>query len=292
MLSRKTKPFVFVLMPFANSFDDVYQLGIKGACDKAGMYCERVDEQLYSERILDRIYNQIAKADVIIADMSGRNENVFYEVGYAHGLGKKVILLTDDAKDIPFDLKDYPHIVYNGRVVDLIKPLIKKLKWSITLPDTTNNVTACPIELFYKKTKLVLDEVTHIISSSSRDEFKISMHNLSALKLTKKQIRIGVTAKNIYENNIFNYHDSSSANSLRKVISQPDGTNLIVITFKDELYPDEWGVFEPFYFGMSESFEFTIKLFLPSGTFTFPVNVEIEKSNIDISLTDDEDIDF
>lgn len=291
MLTRKTKPFVFVLMPFSESFDDVYQLGIKGACDKAGMYCERVDEQLYSERILDRIYNQIANADVIIADMSRRNENVFYEVGYAHGLGKKVILLTDDAKDIPFDLKDFHHIVYNGRIVDLIKPLTEKLKWSITLPDTPNNVSACPIQLSYNKTKLVLDEVTHIVSSS-RDEFKISMHNLSAIKLTKKQVRIGVIANGIYESNIFQFSDSSSPNSLRKEISQPDGTNLIVITFKDELYPNEWGVFEPFYFGLNEDAEFTIKLFLPTGTFTFPISFKIEKSEIDISLIDDEDIDF
>jgi len=83
-----SKPFCFVLMPFSKDFDDVYQIGIKESCVNAGAYCERVDEQIFQETILERIYNQITKSDFIIADMTGRNPNVFYEVGYAHALGK------------------------------------------------------------------------------------------------------------------------------------------------------------------------------------------------------------
>ena len=74
----------------------------------------RVDEQIYQENMLSRIYNQISKADLIVADVTGKNPNVFYEVGYAHALGKKTILMTQDTDDIPFDLKHYPHIVYSG----------------------------------------------------------------------------------------------------------------------------------------------------------------------------------
>ena len=102
-ISESTAPkfFCFVLMPFDESFQDVYQLGIKQACEDVGAYCERVDEQIFEERILDRIFNQIAKADLVIADMTGRNPNVFYEVGYAHALDKPTILLTSNAADIP-----------------------------------------------------------------------------------------------------------------------------------------------------------------------------------------------
>lgn len=57
------KAFVFVLMPFSKDFDDIYQVGIKPACKNAGAYCERVDEQIFVENILERVYNQIAKAD-------------------------------------------------------------------------------------------------------------------------------------------------------------------------------------------------------------------------------------
>jgi len=93
--------FAFVLMPFDRQFDDVYSLGIKDAVDKAGALAERVDEQVFHrEGILERIYNQIEIADLIIADMTGRSPNVFYEVGYAHAKKKLCVLLTKNADDI------------------------------------------------------------------------------------------------------------------------------------------------------------------------------------------------
>jgi hypothetical protein len=129
-------PFVFVLMPFHNSFDDIYKYGIKKTCEDLGCYCERVDEQQYEERMLDRIYNQINKADIIIADLSEKNPNVFYETGYAHALQKRVILLTKDGSDIPFDLKQHYHIVYSGSISSLSTQLSRKLSWYINNPST------------------------------------------------------------------------------------------------------------------------------------------------------------
>src|SRR5881227_359257 len=125
------KFFCFVLMPFAGEFDDIYNLGIKESCKEAGAYCERVDEQNFEGTILARIYNQIAKADLIIADMTGRNANVFYEVGYAHALNKPTILLTQDSEDIPFDLIQYTHIIYSKKISNIRKELPKRVKWFI-----------------------------------------------------------------------------------------------------------------------------------------------------------------
>jgi len=129
--STTPKSFVFVLMPFDVEFDDIYKFGIKGAAEDVGAYAERVDEQIFTEGILERIFNQISKADVIVADMTGRNPNVFYEVGYAHALGKIVLLLTQNADDIPFDLKHRPHTVYAGKIDILREELIQKLNWAI-----------------------------------------------------------------------------------------------------------------------------------------------------------------
>ena len=129
--STKPKPFVFVLMPFDSSFDDIYKFGIKGAAEDAGAYAERIDEQIFTEGILDRVFNQINKADVIVADMTGRNANVFYEVGYAHALGKIVLLLTQDVSDIPFDLQHHQHTVYKRKIETLRKELTSKLEWGI-----------------------------------------------------------------------------------------------------------------------------------------------------------------
>lgn len=131
----KKKPFVFVVMPFSKTFDALYEQGIKKACAQAGATCARVDKQIFLENILQQIYGQIKAADVIVSEMSGRKENVFYETGYAHGLGKRVILLTSDAKDIPFDLKHSPHLVHGGDAESLRKQLKRTLRWCFEHPE-------------------------------------------------------------------------------------------------------------------------------------------------------------
>jgi hypothetical protein len=128
------KPFVFVLMPFDVAFGDIYKLGIKPAAEGAGAYCERIDEQIFVESILSRIYNQIAKADLIVADMTGRNPNVFYEVGYAHALGKTTVLVTKNSDDIPFDLKHYPHIIYGSSIAGLKDELGRRIEYHLANP--------------------------------------------------------------------------------------------------------------------------------------------------------------
>jgi hypothetical protein len=133
-MSTQPRPFAFVLMPFAKSFDDAYHLAIKPACDSAGAYAERVDQQIFAGNIMDRVYNQIAKADLVIADMSDRNANVFYEVGYAHALGKTTVLMTQSEADIPFDLRQYPHIVYGDSLNNLKSELERRVRWHIENP--------------------------------------------------------------------------------------------------------------------------------------------------------------
>ncbi len=121
--------FAFVLMPFGSDFDDIYKLGIKEVATSLDVVAERVDEQSFSETILERIYRQIESADFIIADMTGRNPNVFYEVGYAHAKKKPVILMTKDANDIPFDLKHHRHLVYGDKIISLREKLQLDILW-------------------------------------------------------------------------------------------------------------------------------------------------------------------
>jgi nucleoside 2-deoxyribosyltransferase len=120
--------FAFVLMPFDSKFDDIYKLGIQKTSAALGITAERVDEQIFhKENILERIYNQIATADFIIADLTDRNPNVFYETGYAHAKGKTCLLLTSNADDIPFDLKHHRHIIYGTSIQNLIQNLEREL---------------------------------------------------------------------------------------------------------------------------------------------------------------------
>jgi hypothetical protein len=129
------RPFVFVIMPFAPEYADRYNVAIKPACESAGAICQRVDEQIFLQNILERIYGEIERADLIVSEMSGRNPNVFYETGYAHGLGKPVILVTQSADDIPFDLRHYPHVVYGSSLTILKEKLQERVSWCIAHPD-------------------------------------------------------------------------------------------------------------------------------------------------------------
>jgi nucleoside 2-deoxyribosyltransferase len=126
-LDDESGPYLFVLMPFAKEFLDIYQLGIKAVATELGIRCERVDEMEFSDVILARIYDGIQRADLVIADMTGRNANVFYEVGYAHALAKEVILLTQRMQDIPFDLAGHNHIVYEASITTLKERLKRRL---------------------------------------------------------------------------------------------------------------------------------------------------------------------
>lgn len=141
-----TKPFAFVLMPFTSDFDDIYKLGIQAAATECDVIAERVDEQTFSETILERIYRQIGTADVIIADMTGKNPNVFYEVGYAHARGKLCTLVTQTVEDIPFDLRHHRHIIYNGSIKTLKERLLVEIEW-LKRESEKQNTSAFTIEI-------------------------------------------------------------------------------------------------------------------------------------------------
>jgi hypothetical protein len=191
-ISTTPKPFAFVLMPFDEAFDDAYKVGIKPACEAAGAYCERVDEQIFSERILDRVYNQIAKADIVVADMTGRNANVFYEVGYAHALGKLTILLTQNADDIPFDLKHFPHIIYGAKIAVLRDGLEKRVKHFIDNPPGKLSEIKLDLELFLGEQNLGSDRAVYQIREFQDVAPTITIFNASGNTFAPGDFRVGL----------------------------------------------------------------------------------------------------
>jgi hypothetical protein len=103
----------FVVMPFASMFEREYTRVIRPAVEAAGLECVRGDE-IYSEQsIVQDIWKSVRRARVVVAELSGRNPNVMYEVGLAHALGKPIILLTRSQEDVPFDLKSLRYIYYD-----------------------------------------------------------------------------------------------------------------------------------------------------------------------------------
>lgn len=105
---------VFVIMPFAGTFDDVYELGIKASVETLGWDCQRADEVIHNRDIMCKVCQGIRQARFVIADLTGQNANVFYELGMAHALEKDVILLAQDVGDVPFDLRQMNIIAYDS----------------------------------------------------------------------------------------------------------------------------------------------------------------------------------
>ncbi|SMF19750.1 hypothetical protein SAMN02745866_01214 [Alteromonadaceae bacterium Bs31] len=167
--------FAFVLMPFDKSFDDIYKMGIKETAAQLDIIAERVDEQIFQEGILERIYRQIDAADIIIADMSGQNPNVFYEVGYAHAKEKICLLLTSETNDIPFDLKHHRHIVYGDSISNLRAMLTDELSWA---KKQIENVKASHVKVNLKNTYGELEKTKSY--AKGKVEFKIDLLNDSA----------------------------------------------------------------------------------------------------------------
>ena len=119
-----------IMMPFSKEFDPVHE-AIKSVCDSMEVSHLRVDEIYRPSKIADDILVTIAQSKLVICDLTGRNPNVLYETGLAHALNVKVIMLTQNAEDIPFDLDHIRYFTYlnNG---EGLQQLQKKLQLIIS----------------------------------------------------------------------------------------------------------------------------------------------------------------
>jgi len=125
--SSETKPLVFVAMPFDKKMYDVFHYGIRGAVNKAGYLCERADEAYFTGDIMERVKLRIRQADLVLADLTQANANVYLEVGYAWGCDKQTVLLVQDSNELKFDVKSQRCLVYSG-IKELEELLQKELE--------------------------------------------------------------------------------------------------------------------------------------------------------------------
>ncbi len=104
----------FVMMPFATPIGDYYKKIYEPAIEKAGLIPIRADNEIFGVgKIIDQIWNGINSAKVLIGELTGRNANVFYELGIAHALKKPVVLISSNENDVPFDLQHIRVIYYD-----------------------------------------------------------------------------------------------------------------------------------------------------------------------------------
>ena len=113
---NSSKPQVFVAMQFGQPFDTLYQEVINPGARALGLDVIRIDEMAGPGIIFEDIKHQIAEAKIVIAEITAPNQNVFYELGYAHALNKPTILLAQRGKELPFYIRSYRVIFYDDSI--------------------------------------------------------------------------------------------------------------------------------------------------------------------------------
>ena len=105
----------FVISPFGGWFDSYYSAILQPAIEAANLTPCRADDLYRPSSIIHDIWRFVSQATVLLADLTGKNPNVLYELGLAHAIGKPVVMITQDLDDVPFDLRNLRVITYEMR---------------------------------------------------------------------------------------------------------------------------------------------------------------------------------
>lgn len=258
---------IFVIMPFDIEFNAIYKLIIDISNDpKFNQYFEvfRADDLLNQQNILIDIVESISNSNLIIAELTGLNPNVFYELGLSHGLKKDVILLTQDIKELPFDLKSYRVISYSThfqKIMDFKKTLSKIFEGII------NNEIAFSSPVSDFLTDKIPIEKQPIIKSNKKDsnnqlidekgildficDFQESSEYLNAIIMDFNKETIDLSDKinhNVSEIQKANINKSQGTFSqIRKIMHRTASfldsyTNYV--SKHNKIYEEKWSLFE------------------------------------------------
>ena len=135
----KNKKTCFVIMPFGEYFntyyDDIYIPAIKDT----DLTAKRADDFYKPGYIIKDIWDNINQCELLLADLTGKNQNVFYELGLAHAINKPVVIIAENIEDIPFDIRGLRVITYNKNKPnwghELQKNISKSIKETIDNPE-------------------------------------------------------------------------------------------------------------------------------------------------------------
>lgn len=111
---------IFVIMPFAHEFTDIYNNLIKPAFVSEGLVVNRADDLGHNQHSIMRdVVHGITEADLIVAELTTKNANVLYELGIAHGLRKSTVMIAQNFEDVPSDLRSYRFIQYSTHFIEI-----------------------------------------------------------------------------------------------------------------------------------------------------------------------------
>ena len=154
----------FVLMPFAPEFLVVYKT-IENAL-KGLMKCSRADDLPIGKPILERVMRGISSAELVIADLTGQNPNVFYELGLAHTYTKDVLILAQAIDHVPFDLQGMFCHTYDPKTLqglDHLASIVRQAAEAIRVRQVPTM-----LETASDRTELIIQQLNHLLKHPAR----------------------------------------------------------------------------------------------------------------------------
>ena len=185
-MPKKKKKLCFVLMPFNDDLKKVYYNAINPACKKANFQSLRVDELKGVFNINKKIIQYIFKSDAIIADLTSWNPNVFYEMGVAHAIDNKTVMIIQKDNDVPFDVSNYRCILYTHSK-EGFKELTKEIFDSLSSIKTWRQEPSNPVQEYGLHGAFILKSEHEELKSKLKQTETSLKSSISKTKLTALQ---------------------------------------------------------------------------------------------------------
>jgi hypothetical protein len=109
-------PKAFVVMQFTQPFNELWKSVVQPICESRKIEAKRADDDYGPGMIIADVTARIRESAVVIAEITPTNANVYYEVGYAHALGKPTILIAERGTKLPFDISGFRVLMYENSI--------------------------------------------------------------------------------------------------------------------------------------------------------------------------------
>jgi hypothetical protein len=174
ILTPAEEKFAFVLMPFEKNLEEIYDSVIKPTVKSKDLKCRRADDYKTNKAIMIDIWKAICQSQVVIAEMTGLNPNVMYELGISHTIGKETIMMTQRKRhkqEFPFDISHIRRIEYRNVMSDYPR---LKAELSDTLDFVLQQVAKeSPVsEEIEEDREEQLEDLLHSVTVNSQKEVK------------------------------------------------------------------------------------------------------------------------
>lgn len=119
--ASSSTPKAFVAMQFSEPYNEVYRDAIEPLVKEIGFEPLRIDDVYGPGIIINDIINNLSESTIVLAEISEKNANVYYELGLAHAFGKPTLLMATKGTSLPFDVGSHRTIFYENTIAGRTK---------------------------------------------------------------------------------------------------------------------------------------------------------------------------